>query len=408
MTKTRRIVQFTLLATTLVAVFLVGANAEAWCPFGGVEALYTYFHEGNMICSLGVSNFFILGAVLVMTLLVRRAFCGYLCPIGTLSEWLSLAARRMGLKPRTVAPWLDRMLSLGKYAVLGAILWFTYRAGELLFRGFDPCYALISRHGPDITLWAYVSLAVLVAASLIVVMPFCRWLCPMAAVMNPLARFGLARIKRDPDSCTGCRACAKACPMAIPVDRLAQVTAARCLACMNCVEACPKVEQGTLGWGPPGAMARRWPQWALVLVLALTTGVAVAASYWMPFPSFVKSRPGAVPAQVAVVEMRIDDLTCRGRANLLYWFLDRDRSDLCYLPGWFKIEAWPGPGWSRVRISYDPAKADAHAVKQAITEPCFDVQGGWRPSPFRIQGYDPLGAVPPPTSGGTFPAKVRD
>ena len=396
MKTTRRIIQCALLITTLAAVFLVGANAEAWCPFGGVEALYTYLHEGNMICSLGVSNFFALGAVLVITLLVRRAFCGYMCPIGTISEWLSLAGRRLGLARPVVPARVDRLLGLGKYALLGVVLWLTYRAGELMFRGFDPCYALISRHGPDITYWAYVTLGILVAASLLVTMPFCRWLCPMAAVMAPFSRFGLARIKRDAGACTGCRACAKACPMAIPVDQLSQVTAARCLACMNCAEACPKADQGALTWGPPDMLGHRWPQAVLVLVLALATGVAVGASYWLPFPSFVRSRPVPVPEHVATVDLRIEDLTCRGRANLLYWFLDRDRSDLYYLPGYFKIEAWPGPGWSRVRISYDSTKTNETGVKQAITEPCFDVQGGWRPSPFRVEGHDPLDLRPRP------------
>ena len=40
----------------------------------------------------------------------------------------------------------DRLLSVMKYVVLVVILAATYRAGELIFRGFDPCYALISRH----------------------------------------------------------------------------------------------------------------------------------------------------------------------------------------------------------------------------------------------------------------------
>ena len=77
----------------LSGVFVLGANCERWCPFGGVEAIYTYVAEGNMLCSLGVSNFFILGGVLTATLLVRRAFCGYMCPIGTISEWIRVAAR---------------------------------------------------------------------------------------------------------------------------------------------------------------------------------------------------------------------------------------------------------------------------------------------------------------------------
>ncbi len=156
MTRTRRIVQGLFLALVLVGVFGLQANCERWCPFGGVEAIYTYVAEGNMLCSLGVSNFFILGGVLAATLLVRRAFCGYMCPIGTLSEWLRSLGSRLGIPELHVSTNWDRLLGLCKYAVLAIVLVLTYRAGELIFRGFDPCYALLSRHGEDITFWAYI------------------------------------------------------------------------------------------------------------------------------------------------------------------------------------------------------------------------------------------------------------
>ena len=156
MITTRRVVQLGFLALTIVGVYVVRGNAERWCPFGGVEALYTYATEGNLTCSLGVSNFFILGGVLAITLLLRRAFCGYMCPIGTISEWLRRAAAHLGIKTGRIPYALDRGLSLLKYGVLAIILYYTYTTAELMFRGFDPCYALISRHGEDITLWTYV------------------------------------------------------------------------------------------------------------------------------------------------------------------------------------------------------------------------------------------------------------
>jgi len=81
----RRLVQFGFLALTIVGVYVLKGNAERWCPFGGVEAAYMYFSQGQMLCSLGVSNFYILGAVLILTLLLRRVFCGYMCPIGAIS-----------------------------------------------------------------------------------------------------------------------------------------------------------------------------------------------------------------------------------------------------------------------------------------------------------------------------------
>jgi hypothetical protein len=71
--------------------------------------------------------------------------------------------------------------------------------------------------------------------------------------------------------------------------------------------------------------------------------------------------------------------------------------------GYFKVEAWPGPGVVDVHVTYDPSVVGDEAIKQAITEPYYDVLiDKWRMSPFRIEGYDPLGAdLGPPFDGPT-------
>jgi len=396
---TRRFIQFAFLALVLAAVFVWRANAELWCPFGGVEAIFNYFTEGSMLCSLGVTNFYVLGGVIVMTLVVRRVFCGYLCPIGALSEWLHTLSTRLGVKTVHVPPNVDRLLSLLKYVVLAIVLWLTWQAGELIFRGFCPCYALISRHGTDITYWAYVAAAVTVFFSLIFTVPFCRWFCPLAAVLNPFSRFGFARLRRSSSACVSCGKCATVCPMSIPVDQLKEVTVARCTACMNCVESCPK--PGALSWklkgiAAPGRHSPQLQQAMLITVLLLCVTGMVAATYLFPMPSFVKTSRATPPATTAQVTLQITDLTCRGRANLLVWFLQRD--DLSAIPGsapgepgYFKLEAWPGPNSAEARISYDPTCCDDLTIKQAITEPCFDINANqWRASPFTIEGYDIL------------------
>lgn len=390
MRTTRRVVQFGFLALTLAGVFVFRGNAERWCPLGGVESLYTYATEGNLTCSLAISNFYILAGVLVMTLLLRRGFCSYMCPIGTISEWLQRGAARLGVRPISVPYRLDRRLSVLKYLVLTIILYFTYRASELVFRGFDPCYALISRHGEDITAWAYVVAGAVAIGSLLVIVPFCRWLCPLAAVLNPFSHFGLTRIKRHQDACLDCGHCASVCPMAIPVDRVGQVTAARCLSCMSCVDGCPARADGAMAWGPPGWMGHRWSNAVLVAILLSCTTAAVAASHLFPLPSFVKTR-GQAPEVTATTELDIIGLTCRGKATLLTYFLERD--DAFQLAGYIGLEAWPGPGAARTRITYAPSLCDEAAIKRAVTEPYYDALGAlWRRSPFEIRGYDPLGS----------------
>jgi len=172
-------------------------------------------------------------------------------------------------------------------------------------------------------------------------------------VFNPFSRFGFARVKRNEETCISCGKCARVCPMAIPVDRVRQVTAARCTSCLDCVDSCPELRAGALTWGPPARFGRNWPQAVLIGVMLAVVGSAVAASYLFPLPSYVHER-GQKPAMVAAVDMKVSDLTCRGRATLFTeFFLYRD--DELALPGYLRVEAWPGPGLADARVIYDPA-----------------------------------------------------
>lgn len=395
MKRKRRVVQFAFLALTIIGVFVVRGNAERWCPFGGVEAIYNYVTEGNMLCSLGISNFYILAAVLVMALLLRRAFCGYMCPIGAIGEWINAGARRCGVKPRDVPYWLDRVLAKLKYVVLAVILYFTWTAAELEFRVADPCYALISRHGEDITIWAYIVSGAIIVSSLFLLIPFCRWFCPLAAVFHPFSRFGLTRIKRSDDACVDCGKCTIACPMAIPVASMKTVTSARCISCLECIETCPDKPKakGAIMWGPPRALGGAWSQSLLIGIMLACVLIAVVAVYAFPAPSFsrVVEGRGEAPAVTATAELGILNLACRGNASLFAYFVERD--DEYEVPGYLKIEGWPGPGAARVLITYDPSLTDETAIKEAITEPYYDATSDqWRSSQFEVDGYDPLAA----------------
>jgi hypothetical protein len=105
-------------------------------------------------------------------------------------------------------------------------------------------------------------------------------------------------------------------------------------------------------------------------------------------PSFIRTR-GVRPDREDTVELWVENLSCRGRANLLFYFLERD--DMFRIPGYFKLEAWPDPNTAYVRITYDATVGNEDMIKRAITEPYFDAAADfWRSSPFRIEGYDPL------------------
>ncbi|MFH1144939.1 MAG: 4Fe-4S binding protein [Candidatus Eisenbacteria bacterium] len=384
MSRTRRITQLGFLVVVLASVFLLRSHAERWCPFGGIEGLYAFVRTGSLPCSLHVSNLFILGGVLLSVLLLRRAFCSHACPIGAISEWTRRAAARAGLRARRVPPRLDRALSLLPFAVLTVVLYFTYRIGELVFRGFDPCYALISRHGEDITIWAYIVGAGLVAGATVVSLPFCRWLCPLAAVFHPFSRVAPLAVRREAAGCNDCGTCSAACPMEIPVHDRETVYDAHCTACLECVARCPRRERGALRWGPGGRQARAWPQPALIGLLIVCIAGAAAAAEIFPRASFIETR-GTSSGSTSALDLRVSGLDCHGRATLLAALLNRD--DLYAVSGYLKIEVWPAPDGGRARLTYDPALTNPDALRSAIIEPYYDAGADrWRTSPFEIEG----------------------
>jgi ferredoxin len=371
----------------------VRGNAERWCPFGGLETVYAYVTEGNALCSVGVANLFIAASLLLSVLLLRRAFCSHACPIGTISEWVRAAAQRRGIAPLEVPRRLDAALSLAKYGVLALVLAVTWQAGELLFRSACPAYALLGRHGADITFWAYVVSGGILLGSLVLALPFCPWLCPLAAVMNPLARFAPARVERDEGTCVTCGRCAAACPMGIPVHEVPRVDHARCTLCLACVSSCPTRGERALTLRMPGRPRRPLTATSLAGALVALLSVGVAAAALFPLPSFRWGR-GAVPPDAAVLELRVADLTCRGRANLFAWYLDRD-DDLA-VAGPLRLEVWPSPETGEALVTYDPTLTTPEAIRAALLEPYHDAESGlFRMSPFRLEGHDPL-ALPAP------------
>lgn len=157
------------------------------------------------------------------------------------------AADKLGFRQFRFSPAADKKLSALKYGVLILILGWTWYAATLIVRGLVPCYAILSR-GEEAKWTTYLALGLFVVSAFFVSMPFCRWLCPFAAVLNIFSRMGFARIVRSSAACTGCRACSKVCPMGIDVAFAGQVKSPDCFACMECISRCPQRQAKPLQW----------------------------------------------------------------------------------------------------------------------------------------------------------------
>lgn len=263
-------------------------GVEAWLPIAALMNLKTFIMT-RAVPEAHAAGMFMLVAFLAISFLYRKSFCSWICPVGTISEWLWQAGQ--ALFKRTFAPprWLDLALRSLKYILLSLFVYVVVAMPVPDIRAFlaSP-YGMVAdvkmlNFFRDMGQTTAIVLAVLVAVSLVVKNAWCRYLCPYGGLMGLVALVSPTKIVRDADACIDCAKCAKACPAGLPVDVLMSVRSAECTACLSCVAVCPAVGALDLKTG----VARRdaiIPAWALAAAILILffgiVGYARAAGYW--------------------------------------------------------------------------------------------------------------------------------
>jgi ferredoxin len=263
-------------------------GVEAWLPIASLMNLKAFILT-RTVPEMHAAGMFMLIAFLAISILFRKSFCSWICPVGTISEWLWQSGQM--LFKRTLVPprWLDIALRSLKYILLALFLYVVVAMPVSGIRAFlGSPYGLVAdvkmlnffRHMSEATA---IFLAVLVVLSLVVKNTWCRYLCPYGALMGLAALVSPTRITRDPVTCIDCAKCAKACPAGLPVDVLLTVRSAECTACLTCVSVCPAAGalDLTAGFGHRRALFRPWALASAIMIVFLAiVGYARAAGYW--------------------------------------------------------------------------------------------------------------------------------
>ena len=208
----RTLFQVTWLAAAAITGFRFAmgwtrTSIETYCPFGGLESAISLFTQKRFTCATGERNLALFIALILLTLLSRKSFCGWICPVGTISEWFAALGRKLfwykrdgkERPPHALEPprQIDRALRWIRLLVLIVILFFTYKTGELIFRGYDPYYILFSFHGHDVMLWSYAILAVILVVGWFP-LPITAW-CPPST--TPMLRAWMTPRMLDGSRC---------------------------------------------------------------------------------------------------------------------------------------------------------------------------------------------------------------
>ncbi|MES9955050.1 MAG: 4Fe-4S binding protein [Candidatus Thiodiazotropha sp. 6PLUC2] len=227
----------------------------------------TIVKGGNLMMGI-MPTVITLGTFLVLFVLLNKAFCGWICPLGTFQELLQIIGQKIGLQRQhsLAKPLVSRIRPVKWFILLILVFGFPLLTGMGLlnhdlgdpFCKICPSRILTTLATGD-TSQLYVDTAntttivlslvadflfgLMIALGLTLRQPFCR-ICPMLALHAVFRKLGLLRlIKNATPRCERCGLCAKACPMDIHEIHTdmenRNVTFEDCTLCGRCVEFCP-------------------------------------------------------------------------------------------------------------------------------------------------------------------------
>jgi len=321
---------------------------------------------------------------IALALIAGRAFCGWLCPFGTLSRWLDAALSLLPFHHRIALP-RQRLLRfvLVLAAAVAGVLGF-----HMLLYLLLP-YLLLQHAVYAGWLLGGLSAALSLLAGLLVAGVFfgpttyCATLCPTGAALSLFGRLRWLKLTlSEPKSCgRSCSLCSRACWL-----QLAPAggdPGPDCDLCARCVTACPRTNLVISGRAP----RRRLPVVATAAVLGLASTAKVAEADADTKPRLLvdaEERHGRTTVAVSVMDLsgvELVDLTGEGRGVELGVYLARERAELgsseSEEPG---REVYKGPlalevvhGGQGVKLDFDGANSPRSTQGKAIYQRKIDL-----------------------------------
>jgi polyferredoxin len=380
------------------------ADFEAYCPFGGMQALGSFFSSNALACSMTTTQIALGIALLLGVILLSKLFCSYVCPVGSITEWIGSWARKLKMQ-FTLKGWFDRSLRLLKYVLLFISFYFSVTSSELFCKKFDPYYAAFTGFSSDVV-WYYAvpALVLTLIGSFFIRQFWCKYLCPLGAITN-LAVYALPavsiillwvllnsafnlsiswvwmlgaicllgfileattlkflvfpplRITRNNDICTNCRICDKKCPMALEVSTVDKVNHIDCHLCTDCIVKCPEkgalsINKRSLNWLP-----------ATATVLFAVAAILLSIKYELPTISERWTDPQGL-SNATVFEMSgLKSIKCFGSSRSF-------ANQMKEVEGVLGVETFVKH--HKVKVYYDEELTNAEKLRAAIFSPMSD------------------------------------
>ena len=260
-------------------------GVEAFLPISALVGLKAWLATGAFD-PVHPAGLVILLAALGVSLLLKRAFCSWICPIGTLSEGLAMIGKMIFGRNFKIPKWLDYLLRSLKYIILFffVIIIFFGMSGADAAAFVQTPYNMVS----DVKMLKFIQhlgsfgmtvIGLLVLLSIFFENFWCRYFCPYGGLLGLFSILSPFKVTRNQATCIQCGKCTKSCPNHILVEQADRVWSPECTGCLNCVQECPVKETLTFK-APKGqrSLSLRFLAlavlgiWALVIIIAKATG----------------------------------------------------------------------------------------------------------------------------------------
>ena len=183
----------------------------------------------------------------LIALFLGRAFCGFVCPGGGLSECL-MRINDKGMKNSKLRAIKYIVWALLVVATIVSFIW----AGGInevdFFAGLENGWIFLFAPYRYVIFFG-VLLGALVFQLILGKRSFCQcacWIAPFMIIgmkVSDWLRLPRLRLKSNKDSCNGCNLCSKKCPMSLDVKAMVKTTNMKnseCILCGECIDICPK------------------------------------------------------------------------------------------------------------------------------------------------------------------------
>ena len=229
-------------------------GVEGFLPIGALTSLKYWLLSGT-VHPVHPAALVIFLAILLMSLLAKKSFCSWLCPVGTISEGAQKLGRSLFGRNFRIWRWLDLLLRGIKYLLLLLFIKFILldMSIDALAEFLGAPYWAVSdvkmlHFFTRMSITTMLVLASLAILSLLYKMFWCRYLCPYGALLGLASYISPFKIRRNISGCTGCKRCSAVCPSDLPVHSCKTVSSPECTGCLSCVANCP--EQNVLAMQP--------------------------------------------------------------------------------------------------------------------------------------------------------------